>query len=114
MSHYNRVTLVGILDADPEMKTIGKKKKTTFILKVERYVGVKQTPAGDYFNIVAWGKLAEVCGTYLSKGKKVLVDGQIQIRTYMQDGERKWITEIVAENIKFMSAPSATNPEDEK
>ena len=103
MSSYNRITLVGILNADPEMKTIGKKKKSTFILIVERYVGVKKTPVGDYFNIVAWGKLAEVCGSYLIKGKKVLIDGQIQVRTHMNNGERIWITEIIAENIKFLS-----------
>lgn len=103
MASYNQVTLVGVLHDNPEEKTIGKKKRTTFILAVERYLGKEKKPAVDYFNIVVWGKLAEVCSTYLQKGKKVLVDGKIQIRTMSQDGERKWITEIIGENIKFLS-----------
>ena len=104
VSSYNRITLVGNLVRDPEIKKLKSQTKADFTLAVERYMGKDNKPVTDFFTIVTWGKLAEVCGSYLSKGKKVLVDGHIQIRTYMKDKERQWITEIVAENLKFLSA----------
>lgn len=108
MSSYNRITLVGNLVKDPEIKKVGKQSKADFTLAVERYLGKDKEPAVDFFNVVSWGKLAEVCGSFLNKGKKVLVDGRIQVRTYMKDEERRWITEIVAENLKFLSPTPAT------
>jgi len=108
MTAYNHVTLVGNLSKDPETKNIGKKAKTDFTIAVERYVGKDKEAEVDFFNIVTWGKLAEVCNEFLHKGKKVLIDGRIQIRTMNTEGERKWITEVVAENIKFLSPKPAT------
>ena len=102
MSAYNHVTLVGNLVKNPEVKKVGKQSKTDFVLAVQRYLGKDKEEAVDYFNVVSWGKLAEVCGSHLQKGIKVLVDGRIQIRTYKKDDERKWITEVVAENMKFL------------
>ena len=109
MSSYNRVTLVGKLKDDPVINDANKRCKASFELAVERFYGKDKNPIVDYFNIVCDGKLAEVCVSYLSKGKKVLVDGHIQVRTLNKDGERKWITEIVAENLKFLATtePSA-------
>ncbi|MDD5455538.1 MAG: single-stranded DNA-binding protein [Candidatus Margulisbacteria bacterium] len=108
MSHYNHVTLVGNLVKDPEVVKIGKKSKANFTLAVERYMGKDKEPSVDFFNIVSWGKLAEICGSYLGKGKKVLVDGRIQVRTYKVENERKWITEVVAENCKFLTSKTVT------
>jgi len=107
MSAYNHVTLVGNLVKDPEMTKIGKKNKSTFTIAVDRYLGKDKDASVDYFNIVTWGKLAEVAGEFLAKGKKILVDGRIQIRTYKNDNERKWITEVVADNMKFLSPKPA-------
>jgi single-strand DNA-binding protein len=104
MSTYNHVTLVGNLVKDPETKKIGKKTKSDFILAVNRYAGKDKDFEVDYFNIVSWGKLAEICHDYLKKGKKVLVDGSVQIRTYVKDEEKKWVTEIVAKNLKFLES----------
>ncbi len=109
MSAYNRVTLVGNLVRDPEVKKVGKQSKTNFTIAVDRFVGKDKDPETDYFTIVSWGKLAEVCGDYLAKGKKVLVDGRIQIRAYVQENEKKWVTEIVAENLKFLSSADKEN-----
>ncbi len=103
MSTYNHVTLVGNLTKDPEQTYIGKKCKSSFSVAVERYYGKDKESEVDYFNIIAWGKLAEVASEYLVKGKKVLVDGKVQVRRYDDNGERKWITEVVAENLKFLS-----------
>jgi single-strand DNA-binding protein len=103
MSAYNHVTLVGNLTKDPEQTYVNKKCKSSFTVAVERYYGKDKESEVDYFNIITWGKLAEVASEYLVKGKKVLIDGRIQVRSYETEGVRKWITEIIAENLKFLS-----------
>jgi single-strand DNA-binding protein len=95
---YNHVTLVGTLAKDPVTKMVGKKAKTDFTIGVERFSGQDV----DFFNIVTWGRLAEVSGEYLKQGKKILVDGRIQVRHCDIPGNR-WITEVIAENLKFLS-----------
>jgi len=101
MSAYNHVTLVGNLVKDPETKKVGKKTKTDFIIAVDRYN--KENPGIDYFNIVTWGKLADVCFEYLEKGKKVLVDGRLGIRQATKNWKSVWLTEITCDNIKFLT-----------
>lgn len=114
MTAYNHITLVGNLVKDPEVKKVGKKNKTDFTIAVDRFGGKDKEKAVDFFNIVSWGKLAEICGDYLKKGKKVLVDGRVQIRTYKKDDERKWITEVVAENLKFLTNKPKSKKEAEE
>jgi single-strand DNA-binding protein len=109
VSAYNHVTLIGNLVKDPEMKKVGKNSKTDFTIAVDRYVGKDKEAEVDFFNIVSWGKLAEISGEYLKKGKKILVDGRIQVRSYEVDKQRKWITEVIAENLKFLTAKEQTN-----
>ena len=76
---------------------------------MERYAGKDKEPEVDFFNIITWGKLAEVAKEFLQKGRKVLIDGRIQVRSYEgNSGERKWITEVVAENMKFLSPKPTT------
>jgi single-strand DNA-binding protein len=112
---YNHVTLVGNLVKDPDAKMVGKQAKTTFSIAVERYQGPDKEAAVDFFNVVSWGKLAEISGDYLKKGRKVLVDGRIQIRSYKKDEQQRWITEVVAENLKFLSgSKTAPAPEPQK
>jgi single-strand DNA-binding protein len=117
MTGYNHVTLVGSLVADPidcSTKT-NKKSKSIFTIGVERYVNSTKEMEKDYFTVVAMGKLAEVCISYLKAGKKVLVDGRIQVRND-QDPNRKakWVTEIIAENLKFLtSKPEPENKDKE-
>ena len=94
MSNYNHVTLVGSLTDNPDTIKIGKKIRTKFTIGCERYTGEI-----DYFIIATRGKLAEVCKEYLKPGIKVLVDGKIQIN---KTPEGSWITEILADNIKFL------------
>lgn len=57
----------------------------------------------QFFTIICWNKLAENCLKYLTKGSKVLVEGKLQNRTYEQDGTIKYITEILAKSIEFLS-----------
>ena len=53
----------------------------------------------EWHNIVAWRKLAEICGEYLKKGKKVYLEGKLQTRNYEKDGVKRYVTEIVADQL---------------
>jgi single-strand DNA-binding protein len=85
----NKVLLIGRLGQDPEMRyTPSGKPLTKFQLAVNRSWttdGEKKTET-EWFNIVAWGKLAEICNQYLSKGQQVYIDGRLHTR-YWQDDE---------------------------
>ena len=59
----------------------------------------------DFIPVVAYEKLGEICSDYLEKGKRVLVDGRIQVKNYIKDDEQKWTTEIVADEVTILSAP---------
>ncbi|HCT84303.1 MAG TPA: single-stranded DNA-binding protein [Candidatus Margulisbacteria bacterium] len=104
MKGYNHVTLVGNLVKDPDKKSIGTSQKTSFVLAVSRNYKKNDEQEVDFIPIISWGKLAEICGEYLNKGKRILVDGKIQIRNYEKDDQKKWVTEIVADEITILSA----------
>ena len=102
----NKVWLLGNLTKDPESQTTSSGITVCrFTLAVQRKFsnanGEKET---DFINIVAWRILAENCIKYLSKGKKVAVVGAIQTRSYdAQDGTKRYVTEIMAEEVEFLS-----------
>lgn len=104
MYSLNRATLIGNLTRDPEMRqTPGGQSVCSFSVATNRAWtgndGVKQD-ATEFHNIVAWGKLAEICAQYLVKGKKIYVEGRLQTRDWEgQDGVKRYRTEIVAENM---------------
>ena len=76
---FNRITLVGNLTRDPEIRYVGSGAAVTkFTLAVNRRS--KQQEETDYIDCVAWDKLAETCNTYLKKGMSCLVDGRLSIR----------------------------------
>jgi len=104
MKGYNHVTLVGNLVKDPDSKEIGDTKKTSFILAVNRnYKKNSDQKEVDFIPVISWGKLATICGEYLAKGKRVLVDGRIQIRNYEKEEQTKWTTEIIADEITILA-----------
>jgi single-strand DNA-binding protein len=100
----NKVMLIGNLTRDPELKkTTGGQSVCTFSIATNRTYtdasGQKKDQV-EYHNIVTWAKLAEICGQYLVKGKKIYVDGRLQTREWDgQDGQKKYRTEVVAENM---------------
>lgn len=104
MYSLNRATLIGNLTREPEMRqTPGGQSVCSFSIATNRAWtgndGVKQD-ATEFHNIVAWGKLAEICSQYLNKGKKIYVEGRLQTRDWEgQDGVKRYRTEIVAENM---------------
>ena len=102
----NKVILIGNLTRDPELRTT--QSGTTlcsFGLAVNRRRKSEGQPDVDFFNVTAWRQLGELCARYLSKGRKVCVVGQIQIRTYdAQDGTKRTAVDIVADDIEFLSS----------
>jgi len=100
----NRVQLIGNLTRDPELKQIpGGQSVATFGVATNfswtDQSGNKQEKV-EFHNIVAWRKLAEICGQYLKKGSKVFVEGKLQTRDWEgEDGVKRYRTEIVADNM---------------
>ena len=111
MSGYNHVTLVGTLIEDPRTTKAGKRGQgivSTMVIGCERFAGKDKPVEVDYFTIVAKGKLAEVVSEYLKKDKKILVDGRIQVTMHEnKEGKRTWITEVIAENLKFLTVKNS-------
>jgi len=102
----NRVVLIGRLTKDPELRyTPNGKAVGSFSLAVDRpFKNQQGEREADFINIVVWGPQAESCANYLTKGKLAAVDGRLQIRSYDgQDGQKRWITEVVAETVRFLS-----------
>lgn len=110
----NRVQLIGNLTADPEMKQIPGGQVVTSFSIATNYSwtdssGQKQQKA-DFHNVVAWRKLAEICGQYLKKGSKVFVEGKLQTRSWEgEDGVKRYRTEIVIENMIMLDAKGQTS-----
>ena len=105
----NRCILIGNLVADPETMTTGSGIiKCTFRIAVQRrYAAQGGEKVADFLTVVAWRQLADLCGKYLAKGRKVGVEGSIQTRSYdAQDGTKRYVTEIVADGIEFLGSKS--------
>jgi single-strand DNA-binding protein len=105
MANLNRIILIGNLTSDPEVRfTVEGIQIAKFQLAVDRFVQENSPKQMDYIDVVAWRRLAEICGQYLKKGKQVLVEGRIQVRTFENEsGVRKWATEVVARSIKLLA-----------
>lgn len=105
----NRVILIGNLTKDPELRyTPNGVAVTTFTLAINR---PRTNQAGereaDFINVVAWQKLADLCATYLRKGRQAAVEGRLQTRSYdNKEGKKVYVTEVVAENVQFLGAKS--------
>ncbi len=99
----NKVQLIGNLGKDPELKYTpsGVAVATFSIATSESWKDQEgnQQEKTEWHNIVAWRKLAEICGEYLKKGKKVYLEGKIQTRNYEKDGIKRYVTEIVADQL---------------
>lgn len=101
----NQVILIGNLANDPESRqTASGKAQCSFRLAVQRrFANAQGEREADFFIVVCWGKTAENCARYLSKGRKAAVAGSIQNRSYeAQDGSKRYVTEIIAEHVEFI------------
>lgn len=102
----NKVYLIGNLTRDPELRaTQSGIQVCNFSIAVNRrFADANGNRAVDYFNIVTWRQLADLCSRYLAKGRKVAVCGSIQTRTYQaQDGSTRVAWDIVADEVEFLS-----------
>jgi len=132
MASINRVTLVGNLTRDPELRTTpnGKSVCTLGLAVNERYKNDtgEWVEKPNYFDIVVWGAQAENCSQYLSKGRQIAVDGRLSYRNWeAQDGSKRSKVEVVANTVQFLGqrqdagsstgtpvttgAPSGLNPD---
>ena len=109
----NKAILIGRLTRDPENRmTQSGTAVCTFTLAVDRrFVRRDENngqPTADFIPIVVWSRLAEVCGNNLTKGRRVGIEGRIQVRSYdAQDGTKRYVTEVVAENVEFLDSKSS-------
>ena len=107
MASLNKVFLIGNLTRDPELRYVPSGSAVaTFTVAVNR---VYKTQSGEkkeqvsFIRIVVWGRRAEVCGEYLSKGSPLFVEGRLQSRDWeAQDGQKRNTIEVIADNIQFL------------
>ena len=117
MASLNKVQIIGNLGADPEMRfTANGRAVATFRVAVNRRY---QTAEGErreeteWVRVVAWARLAELAGQYLTKGRQVYVEGRLQTRQWDdQDGNRRYMTEVVAQDIQFLDRSSGAPYDD--
>lgn len=102
----NKAILIGRLTKDPESRTTASGTTCAmFTLAVDRRKGNSGERESDFINIVAWRQTAELVVKYLNKGRQVAVVGRIQTRSYnAQDGTKRYVTEVVAEEVQFIGS----------
>jgi len=103
----NKVILIGNLTADPETRqTQSGIPMCTFRLAVQRrFSNAQGVKEADFINIVTWRQTAELCSRFLTKGRKCAVVGSLQTRSYdAQDGTKRYITEVVADEVEFIGS----------
>jgi len=108
MASFNKVILIGNLVADPELKeTQSGIKVTSFRIAVGRRFAKGENQQTDFIDVVCWRQLAEFVTRYFSKGKSILVCGQLQTRTWQdQNGQKRYTTEVVADEVTFVERKS--------
>jgi single-strand DNA-binding protein len=111
----NKVILIGRLTKDVDIRyTEAGKAVANFTLAADRpFKNQQGEKEADFIRIVVWGKQAENCANYIGKGRLVAVSGRLQIRSYEgKDGQRRYITEVVAEEVRFLDKPKNENSGD--
>lgn len=109
----NHVILIGRLVRDPELRFIPNSGRAVvnFTVAVDRNLSrekkaemqEKGQPTADFIRVIAWGKLAETCANYLSKGKQVAINGSIQTSSYKTNtGETRYATDVLANSVEFL------------
>lgn len=111
----NKAIIIGRLTRDPEMRTTQSGiNSTTFTVAVSRnYSGANGERETDFINCVAWRNQAENIKKYCVKGTQVAVEGRIQTRSYdANDGTKRYVTEIVADNVTFLGSKGSNTSSD--
>jgi len=101
----NNVTLIGNLATDVEVRDVGDDKKVAnFLLAVDRPAADSDA---DFVRITAWNRQPEVCAAFLSKGRRVAVEGRLRSSSWEDaDGKKRSAIEVVAKSVEFLSGPN--------
>jgi single-strand DNA-binding protein len=101
----NNVSLIGNLASEVDLKEVGDKQVANFLLAIDR---PGKDAGADFVRISAWEKQAEMCARYLSKGRRVAIDGRLRSRSWEEDGKRRSAVEVVANRVQFLSPPDGS------
>jgi single-strand DNA-binding protein len=109
MASLNKVLLIGNLGQDPETTYTpnGTAKVGLSVATQEKWKdkGDDTQEKTEWHRVIAWGKLAEICGQHLTKGRQVFIEGRLQTRSWEdKDGNKRWTTEIVATGMQMLGA----------
>lgn len=112
MVGVNRVILAGNLARDPQMKETGNGRfMATFPVAVNKRWRTRSGESKSetaFFRIVVWNNTAEICNRYLKKGRSVLVEGRLEIRSYQNsEGKTQYMTQVIGDQITFLGKPEA-------
>jgi single-strand DNA-binding protein len=115
MAGLNKVMIIGNLGADPEMRYMADGTAlTTFRVASTRTFGSRdgeRKEETEWFSVTAWSKLAEQCSQFLQKGRRVYVEGRLRTRSWdTPEGEKKYRTEVVAEQVLFLDRAGGPAP----
>lgn len=113
MASLNKVLLIGNTGKDPEVRytTSGTAVASFSLATAEKFKnkGGEWEERTEWHNIILWGRLAEIAGEYLTKGKTVFIEGRLQTRKWQdRDGKDRYTTEIVAEKMQMLSRKEGT------
>ena len=103
----NKVIMIGNLTSDPEAFTTqsGISRSTLRIAVNRRFANQQGVRETDFFTVIAWRQTADFCNRYLTKGRKIAVEGSLQTRSYdAQDGSKRYVTEIIADSIEALGS----------
>ncbi|MDP2912056.1 MAG: single-stranded DNA-binding protein [Candidatus Omnitrophota bacterium] len=110
MAGFNRVFLMGNLTRDPELRYVPSGAPvTTFGLAINRTFVTQHGDKKDevcFVRVVVFGKQAESCSQYLTKGRLVFIEGRLQYRAWEQDGQKRSTLDIVADRVQFLGGPA--------
>ena len=116
MSGVNKVILVGRLGQDPEVRytpsgdAVANFSIATSEEWTDKNTGEKKERT-EWHRIVAWRRLGEICGEYLSKGRQVYIEGRLQTRSWDdRDGNKRYTTEIIANEVQFLGGRDDSQP----
>ena len=109
----NQVVLVGRLTSDPEVVTLeGGHKKSSFNVAVQRsYKNQNGEYEADFIRCILWDAIASSTAEYCKKGDIVGIKGRIQVTAYDEDGKKKYLSEVVAEKVTFLSSKKQDDSE---
>jgi len=108
MGSVNKVIIVGNLGSDPDLRDAGGTPVCNFSVatneKFKNRAGEQQERT-EWHRCVAWSKLAEICAEYLRKGRQVYIEGKLQTRKWEKDGDLKYTTEVIVNNMVMLGRP---------